>query len=297
MVTVAKPLPPVLLLLDINVLVTSNLRDWHQYSSVGSCILPQSVADEMHLLFKDAVDPDLERVAKEFHRFQATHQWQSTEIIASHPLLKGPEGRAISKKARLSLAVARCAYGVAKRYPARMVVLATNDQPQIQRIQALQVPNLCCITGTALQQWSQYGRRPVSVMQHWQQMKAGGLQPMEVGSGPISGIRSDINPYPASDLYSGLSTARSGQSTTIPRTSSNRSGTMANKSRRPSRSRLQKSQPVSNDPSAVAQLFSLLAALVALIIVGIVAWQLIKAVNQGWDPNADPPVTEQSQAI
>ncbi len=293
MVTVTKPLPPVLLLLDINVLVTSNLRDWHQYSSVGSCILPQSVADEMHLLFKDAVDPDLERVAKEFHRFQATHQWQSTEIMATHPLLKGPEGRAISKKARLSLAVARCAYGVAKRYPARMVVLATNDQPQIQRIQALQVPNLCCITGTALQQWSQYGRRPVSVMQHWQQMKAGGLQP-EDSRVPISGIRSDISLYPASDLYSGLSTARSGASQTISR-SSKHSGNMAKKSRRSSRPHLQKSQPVSHDRSAVSQLFSLLSALIALIVVGVIGWQLIKAVGSGWDPNADPPITEQAE--
>ncbi len=295
MVTVTKPLPPVLLLLDINVLVTSNLRDWHQYSSIGSCILPQTVADEMHLLFKDAVDPDLERVAKEFHRFQTTHQWQSTEIMATHPLLKGPEGRAISKKARLSLAVARCAYGVAKRYPARMVVLATNDQPQIQRIQALQVPNLCCITGTALQQWSQYGRRPVAVMQHWQQMKAGGLQPVEAGSVPTSGVRSDISLYPASDLQSGLSTARSGQSKLISRTSSNRSGNMANKSRRPPRSHLQKSKPVSHDRSALSQLFSLLAALVALVIVGIVGWRLIEAVGEGWDPNADPPATEQGE--
>lgn len=294
MVTVTKPLPPVLLLIDINVLVTSNLRDWHQYSAVGSCILPQSVADEMHLLFKDAIDPDLERVAKEFHRFQASHQWQSTEIMATHPLLKGPEGRAISKKARLSLAVARCAYGVAKRYPARMVVLATNDQPQIQRIQALQVPNLCCVTGTALQQWSQYGRRPVSVMQHWQQMKAGGLQP-EDSSVPISGIRSDISLYPASDLYSGLSTARSGQSKTISRTSSNRSDNMANKSRRSSGSHLQKSKPVSHDRSAVSQLFSLLSALVALVIVGVIGWQLIKAIGSGWDPNADPPTTEQAE--
>lgn len=294
MVTVTKPLPPVLLLIDINVLVTSNLRDWHQYSAVGSCILPQSVADEMHLLFKDAVDPDLDRVAKEFHRFQTTHQWQSTEIMATHPLLKGPEGRAISKKARLSLAVARCAYGVAKRYPARMVVLATNDQPQIQRIQALQVPNLCCITGTALQQWSQYGRRPVSVMQHWQQMKASGLPP-EDSSAPISGIRSDISLYPASDLYSGLSTARSGQSKTISRTSSNRSGNMANKSRRSSRPHLQKSQPVSHDRSAVSQLFSLLSALAALIVVGWIGWQLIQAVITGWDPNADSPRIEQAE--
>ena len=295
MVTVTKPLPPVLLLLDINVLVTSNLRDWHQYSSIGSCILPQPVADEMHLLFKDAVDPDLERVAKEFHRFQATHQWQSTEIMATHPLLKGPEGRAISKKARLSLAVARCAYGVAKRYPARMVVLATNDQPQIQRIQALQVPNLCCITGTALQQWSQYGRRPVSVMQHWQQMKAGGLQPVEAGSVPISGIRSDISVYPASDLHSGLSTARSGQSKVIARTTSDRSGNMANKSRRPSQPRLQKSKSVSHDRGALSQLFSLLAALVALVIVGMIGWKLIQAIGEGWDPNADPPITEQGE--
>lgn len=294
MVTATKPLPPVLLLIDINVLVTSNLRDWHQYSTVGSCILPQSVADEMHLLFKDAIDPDLERLAKEFHRFQATHQWQSTEIMATHPLLKGPEGRAISKKARLSLAVARCAYGVAKRYPARMVVLATNDQPQIQRIQALQVPNLCCITGTALQQWSQYGRRPVSVMQHWQQMKAGGLHP-EDSSVPVSSIRSDISLYPASDLYSGLSTARSGQSKTISRTSSNRSGNMANKSRRSSGSHLQKSKPVSHDRSAVSQLFSLLSALVALVIVGVIGWQLIKAIGSGWDPNADPATIEQAE--
>lgn len=295
MVTATKPLPPVLLLIDINVLVTSNLRDWHQYSSIGSCILPQAVADEMHLLFKDAVDPDLDRVAKDFHRFQATHQWQSTEIMATHPLLKGPEGRAISKKARISLAVARCAYGVARRYPARMVVLATNDQPQIQRIQALQVPNLCCITGTALQQWSQYGRRPVTVMQHWQQMKAGGLQPLEASNAPISGIRSDISLYPASDLYSGLSTARSGTSTTTSRTST-RSSTMPNKSRtRSSRPRLQKSQPVSNNPQAVAQLFSFLATIAALVVVGFVAWKLFTSVENDWDPNAGDPITEQTQ--
>lgn len=307
MATATKPLPPVLLLLDISVLVTSGLRDWQQFPAVGSCILPQAVADEMHALFKEAADPDLESLAKEFSRFQAQSHWQSTEIMATHPRLKAPEGHAISKKTRLSLAVARCAYGVAQRYSSRMVVLATNNQTQIQKLQALEMPNLCCITSAALRQWSQYGVRPISVMQRWQQMKAAGLDTpaSKVQSGvPPSGIRSDIDPDQPSDLYSGLSAAPVGNygmrggsaSQTMSRPQAPKSAkTTKSRSRPASKRAMSRKQELSNYPDGLSQLFSLLATVVVLSMVGWIAWSLfLKPGSMDRFKNSDPPADEQA---
>lgn len=283
MTPASKPLPPVLLLLDISVLLTTNHRDWQQFAAVGTCLLPQVVVEEMQFLMTRAPDPDLERVARDFQRFQATHKWQSTEVVAAHPLLRSSSGHTLSKKARLSLTVAKCAYGVARQHSTRLVVLATNDQSQIQRLQMLQLPNLCGILGSDLKQWSQAGRRPISVVQHWQQMKEAGLldaPPTGVQSGLHSGIRSDVS----SDIQQGLSSSRSGIATPNRTTGPSQPSVQTRPSSKPVR--VQPSRRLSNRPNGLSQLISLVSAAVVLAAVGWLGWWLIQNVDQVWQDSA-----------
>lgn len=284
---VSKLLPPVLLLLDANVLLTTDVRDWQQFPVVGNALLPQAVADEMQFLLTRAPDPDLERVAREFQRFQTTHRWQSLQVVASHPLLKGPAGQAMSKKARLSLAVAKCAYGLAKQYPSRLVVLATNDQPQVQRLQMLQLPNLCGITGTTLRHWSQSGQRPIPVMQRWQQMKESGLNnpsTANLQNPKLSNIPQEIN----LDLQSSLSSLRSQPAV---RSASGIPTAIPKPTRSPKSGHLVPNQRLSDRPNPLAQLVSLVAASIVLIVVIWLGWQLFQPENlkQFWQ---DSPTSE-----
>lgn len=297
-------LPPVILVLDVGVLVTGSQREWQQYPSVGTCVLPQAVVDEMQFLLMHAPDSDLERVAREFNRFQVGQKWQSTELLATHPMLKAQDGHALSKKARLSLAVAKCAYGLAKRYPSRLVVLATNEQPQIQRLQMLQMPNLCGITGVGLRGWSQSGQRPIAVLQHWQQMKAMGIddpsQNLVVGT---RGRADDINPNSGLSLHNGLSRSparpaaatvspsrRTSPATQVPRSTPSRS--TASRKSRPNRPNRSKS--LSNRPDFISQIISLVGTVIVLWVVGWLAWQLFNPaqLSNFWEEGSPTEVVD-----
>lgn len=164
-------LPPILLILDVSAIVTTRTREWQEFSRVGTCFLPQAVLEEMRFLFDRAPEPALEEVAREFHRFHSHGNWQATEVSTPHPLLKASSGESLSKKARQSFAVAKCAYGMSQDHIAKLVVLVTNDQPLIQRLQTLEVPNLCAVTAAMLLQWSRTGQRPVVVSQQLQRMR------------------------------------------------------------------------------------------------------------------------------
>ena len=301
----AAALPPVLLVLDAGVLVTSGQPDWQRYNTVGICVLPQAVVNEMQTLLMHAPDPDLERVAREFHRFQVRQQWQSTEMIATHPVLKARDGHAISKKARLSLAVAKCAYGLAKRYPQRLVVLATTEHPQIQRLQVLQLPNLCGVTGVGLRGWAQSGQRPIAVVQHWQQMKTMGLSDSTSSLRlPASGHIDDFNPDQDGALHTGLShppmgkassaratpAARVATATPPPRpAAASRSANRPRRSRHPRPNRATPNQRFSNGPGMVSQVISLMSTMIVLAGVGWIAWQLFNPAQlQKLAPSGSP---------
>lgn len=170
-------IPPILLVLDVSVLSSASTRDWLGFSRVGACYLPKIIQEEMRFLHERAPDPDIERVAREFQRFQKTADWKVTDVVAYHPMLKSATGEAYTKRVRVSLAVARCAYGLSQANPTKLVVLVASDRNLLQRIYDMQVPNLCSINGGTLLNWSQAGQRPVAVIQKIQQMRNSGNIP------------------------------------------------------------------------------------------------------------------------
>jgi len=163
--------PPVILVFDIGALAGANPAEWREFSRVGSCCIPQVIYEEMKLLFDRSPDPDLERIAKSFNRFYASSGWRITDISASHAAFKVASGQALTRRARLSLAVGRCGYGLAQTYPGSLVVVATQDRSLLQRLYDLPCVNLCGVPVESLLQWSRTGQRPVQVSQRLQQFR------------------------------------------------------------------------------------------------------------------------------
>jgi hypothetical protein len=180
-------LPPVILVLDVSALSAASPREWLEFSRVGTAQIPQVVSEEMRFLFDRSPDPDLERVARAFTRFYPTSGWQTTDVNGHHPALKAASGQAMTRRSRVSLAVARCAYGLSQESPGSLVVLVSSDRALLQRLYDVQATNLCGITGPALLQWSRSGQRPIAVSQKFQQMRVpGGRSPAVVSQVPQS---------------------------------------------------------------------------------------------------------------
>lgn len=170
--------PPVILVFDVSALSAAAPTEWREFSRVGNCYVPQIAYEEMKMLFDRSPDPDLERLAKAFNRFYATSGWKVSEANAHHPLFKAGSGQAMTRRARVSLAVGRCAYGMSQEFPNSLVVLVSKDRSLLQRLYEIPSFNLCGITGDALLQWSRTGQRPIAVSQKFQQFRAAhGMQP------------------------------------------------------------------------------------------------------------------------
>jgi hypothetical protein len=170
--------PPVILVFDISALSAATPSEWREFSRVGGCYVPQVVYEEMRLLFDRSPDPDLERIAKAFNRFYASSGWQITDVNAYHASLKLGSGQALTRRARVSIAVGRCAYGLAQTFPTSLVVLVTKDRSLLQRLYEIPCVNLGGITVESLLQWSRTGQRPIPISQKLQQFRAThGIQP------------------------------------------------------------------------------------------------------------------------
>jgi len=165
-------IPPVILVFDISALSAASSTEWREFSRVGNCYIPQVVYEEMKMLFDRSPDPDLERIAKTFNRFYATSGWKVSESNAHHEVLKAGSGQALTRRARVSLAVGRCAYGLAQEFANSLVVLVSKDRSLLQKLYEIPSFNLCGITGEALLQWSRTGQRPIAVSQKFQQFRA-----------------------------------------------------------------------------------------------------------------------------
>jgi hypothetical protein len=171
--------PPVMLVFDISALSAATPSEWREFSRVGSCYVPQVVYEEMKLKFDRSPDPDLERIAKAFNRFYAASGWRITDVSGHHISLKVGSGQALTRRSRVSLAVGRCAYGLAEATPGSLAVLVTKDRELLQRLYEIPAVNLCGITVDNLLQWSRTGQRPVAVSQKLQQFRAAhGIQPV-----------------------------------------------------------------------------------------------------------------------
>jgi hypothetical protein len=240
--------PPATLVLDISALSAATPREWLEFNRVGSCIVPQAVYEEMKFLFDRSPDPDLERIARAFNHFYATSGWQISDAHAHHALLKSNANHSLTKRARISLAVGRCAYSFAQENSLGLVVLVSSDRDMLQRIYDIQAPNLCAITGQSLLQWSRTGQRPVAVSQKLQQLRsANGLPP-----------------------NSTITSVTAGTSTSSVRTTSpSRTSTSTTHQRK---SAIHKAAPIDD---TLKQVISLLLSAAALACAGWLAWWIL----------------------
>lgn len=164
-------IPPVILVFDVSALSAASCSEWREFARVGNCYIPQVIYEEMKMMFDRAPDPDLERIAKDFHRFYATSNWKVTQADAHHAALKMGAGQSLTRRARVSLAVGRSAYALSQTFQSSLVVLVTKDRSLLQRLYEIPEVNLCGITGEALLQWSRSGSRPIAVIQKIQQFR------------------------------------------------------------------------------------------------------------------------------
>jgi hypothetical protein len=255
-------IPPVILVLDINALSAATPREWLEFSRVGSCIIPQVVYEEMKLLFDRSPDPDLERIAKAFNRFYPSSGWKISEASAHHSLLKASSSQGLTKRARVSLAVGRCAYALSLSFPASLVVLVSSDRAMLQRVYDIQGNNFCAITGQSLLQWCRTGQRPIAVTQKLQILKASGNLS---SAGDLStGFTSQTNVPPTTRIQDRTST--SGRTTSVRATSPVR---RSNSARRTS---ITAAKPMDD---VWPQVISFVIAFVALAAAGYLIWLLI----------------------
>jgi len=161
-------IPSILILFDTTALVAGKTAEWQEFVKLGECYVPEGVLEQLEFMCDRASEPDVESTAREFMRFYPTSGWKKTSLQAEHPHLKPAAGHTLSKRARLSLDVLTNAYGLALRYPERLIVLVANDQLMLQQVMGLKTKNLCGIPVAALLQWVRSQRRPQVVNHHLQ---------------------------------------------------------------------------------------------------------------------------------
>jgi len=257
--------PPTSIVLDINALTVGVPREWMEFSRAGSVFIPQVVYEELRFTYDRSPDPDLEQLARNFNRFYPTSGWQISDTVAHHALLKVATGQALTHRARVSLAVARCAYGLATSAPANLVVVVTSDRTLIQKVQEVAANNLCAITGQALLQWCRTGQRPVAVSQKLQQLRA-------------------------------ISSVQAGLISKVPNTTETARVTAGTRSRTTTKTRpTPKARPVLVESQSVLQVWSLIRAGAALAIAALLIWLMLHQGTRWLSPSLWKPVDPTQQ--
>jgi len=269
-------LPPILLLFDSSALLSGKTREWQLFGRVGGCFVPRVVLQELDFLRDRATDSSVESTAREFGRFFPESGWRQTSSIASHPLLKPAEGHTLSNRARVSLAVAQTAYGLARNHPDSLVVLVANDQSLLQKVRMLDIHNLCGIPQPVFMLWMRTQRRPPAVAQQ--------LQVMRTMSGAVT-------PVGASSRGRTSAVARSpvtNRSTTASRSTLNRGSASPVNATKSSTAKSSKYAPQRRPPRrtiSFGQIISQLVTLIVLVTLGLAAWRIIDPIrfNKFWD--------------
>ncbi len=165
-------IPSALFLFDTTAILAGKTLDWQAFSQLGECYVPNGVLEQLEFMCDRASEPDTERASREFMRFYPNGGWKKTSITAEHPTLKPAPGNKLSQRARLVQQILGCAYGLALRYPDRLIVLVANDQPMLQQLHQLQTKNLCGLPLPPMMQWVRLQRRPPVITQHMQRMRS-----------------------------------------------------------------------------------------------------------------------------
>jgi hypothetical protein len=266
-------LPPIFLLIDLSALLAGKTREWQEILRLGSCFVPQVIYEEMKVLSKGAIEKQYEGIAREFIGFLPDSGWQLSGAGAMHPALVPSPGQRESKRARLALAVAECAYGLARNSPGRLVVLVSNDQALIQRLHGVGAANLCGLPFSVILNWSRSSRRPPVITHQMQAMKAGSTS---------QGV---TMPSPAASL-GGVATTTVAPYRAVPSTVQPPHKGAPPRSKSTPPRRITKGERISssfsNYPSAVSQLMGILSAVVAAMLALGIVWYVVqpRSLNQ-----------------
>jgi len=159
---------PPILIFDDSSITSGNIHFWREVSALGTCLVPEAAMAAVKFLAEDVradrsnAEPE-SAAAAEFVLFFAKSNWKTTAVLSNHEELAPNPGHDVSRKSRLGLMVAQCAYGIASQDAGVLVVLVTNTQPLIHRIEQLGVTNLCAVTAAAVRQWARTKQPPVNV--------------------------------------------------------------------------------------------------------------------------------------
>ena len=246
-------LSPILFLFDLSALLAGEPREWQEFSRFGKCFVPQVVYREIQALSQVAIEKPHELTARELIRFLPDSGWELSGAGATHAALVPAPGQHESKRARLALMVAECAYGLARNSPGRVVVVVSNDQTLVQRLHLVQAPNLCGLPLSALITWSRTARRPPVVTHQIQTMKGTVTQRQ---TAPNSVMTTVASPIPISTRLSPA---------------------LVRPTAAPSPRGARPLRPlVSAHPNSLSQLMSALWALVALTIAIGIVWYVVQ---------------------
>ncbi|MGI0490511.1 PIN domain-containing protein [Alkalinema pantanalense CENA528] len=296
--TKALEVPPVLLLFDISAVLATELRDWQAFRRVGECYLPQAVQQELQDLSQHAIEKSQESRAREFLGFLERGVWQWTDDAIDHPLLQPAPGHGMSKRARLALAVSRCAHGFAQYNSHSLVVLVTNEPIPLQGLQSLHIPNLCLIATSALLTWSRTDRRPTPVAQQILTMRH--LRSEHPGMGQMTAFTTPSNV--AKTTATRTPTTKTAVTHTMPDRKLTSTGSLNSPRSMPQNPRSSSTNrrhakpdryPVtSTRPNAIRQLWSGFLALSMFVLLGGTVWYLFhpRSFNQFLRDRGLPPI-------
>jgi hypothetical protein len=143
-----------ILIFDRNAILSNNIHFWREVGNLGECIVPQSVIEELSSIIEGfSPESSYEQSAAEFYRFLPTSNWQTSGVSDLHPQLSQKLGNALSRKSRLDLDTAQCAYGMAVLHPEAAVILVTDAKNLLQVISQLGIENLTAVNCAIASGW------------------------------------------------------------------------------------------------------------------------------------------------
>jgi hypothetical protein len=154
-----------ILLFDRSAILSSDSHFWRGVTGLGTCMISQVAVEEINSVVSGfGSNKGQEAIASEFLKFLAptildSNNWQVSDVSGSDPTLSQKLGSSTSRNARLDLAIAECAYGLALQSPTS-VILVTNTTTLLQAVNALNQHNLSAATLPTVRQWLQNRQIP-----------------------------------------------------------------------------------------------------------------------------------------
>lgn len=262
--------PSVLFVFDLGALLNTTVREWPDFSRLGVCAVPQAVFEEIQYYATGrAPEVEQEKTSREFLHFSPESLWQVTAAHGEHPGLIPLLGQEMSRQARMKLAIAQCAYGLAEEQLEKLIVLVSDSPAMRQRCFSLNVRNLCAITSVELRQWSRSHQRPLAVVQRLQMMIRAESELLQPLASPKS--RAAI----AHSVAHGASHHAPAHASHGATRSHGSSAVVSRAHPSPTRSRVRVTEVKSMQPDSMSQIVSLLLSLLGVAVAVGVGWRML----------------------